>query len=403
MKLFDNFLNKRIFKLLNSKGFSFSGSFNALEQTFPQLFTNKETYNSFVYACVNKRAEKVSTADIYIYDGDREIENPDSVEYKLFKTNNLQKLSFCNILYYISASLDLYGKAYLIINRNNLNVPISFQIVFPNYVKEVKDPTNTVVLNYELNTINGTLKIPVENMLYFYLPDMKIFGGSKSTVDALKDVIEINTLRTSFQKNFLSNNARIDGVLQSTNQMTDEQFKRLSKQWNSKYSGSSNSGKTPILEGGLSYIPTQSNSREMDFVNSVNMIRDEILTVFGVPKFILGISESGDSRSNGVNAMRNFMENIIIPFARQHIFSVFDSFLKDNYRPSLKLMPDYSLEEDPAILKSEVEMLLNTNTISRNEARGLYKWDKISNPDFDNPDLNNKKSNLEIQPIQNGN
>lgn len=392
MRMFDKIIDKSVLRIFNkySKGYNLT-NVTTLKELFPQLFANKETYTSFVYSCVNTRAEKISSAKICLFDGDNEIENPNDIILKFFNKIHGNQLTFQQILYYISVCLDLYGKAFIRVIRKGLNVPDYFVFLLPDYVKTITD-ANGNIIKYQVNTIEGIEEIPLEDILYFYLPDMKRFMQSKATIDALADTIEINNLRKTLQKNFFVNGARIDGILQSDSSLNDDQRNVIIDMWK-EYKGSKNAGKTPLLEGGIKYVPTQANAKEMDFVNSINMIRDEIFTVFRVPKVCLGISESGDSRSNAINSIRNFMTGVIIPFSRQHIFSKFNYFIQTNFRESLRIIPDYTLEQDPDVTTKEVEMLLRNKTISRNEARSIYQYDKLEGEEFNDPNQNSVNQN----------
>ena len=249
-----DYINKWLFKEVQQKNYKLT-DIAALRNVFPQWFGSKDYYNSFTYTCINLRAEKLSLADVCLFEKikkeETEIENETEPFIKLISQVNNQNLAFENILFLISACLDFYGRAFLLIDRNGLGVPINLQFAYPNYVRIIYDSTNSVITGYEVNYTNGKKILPTEDVIFFNLPDLITLGGFKATIQALDGIVDINNLRKDFQKNFFINNARIDGFLKSKVNLSDEQFEKLKASWKSQYSGGTNSGKTPLLESDI--------------------------------------------------------------------------------------------------------------------------------------------------------
>ena len=94
--------------------------------------------------------------------------------------------------------------------------------------------------------------------------------------------------------------------------LTDEQFTRLQEQFYENFSGSSNSGKPLILEGGLKWQDTSSAERLEKFLELKDSSARDIAIAFNVPPQLLGIS--GDNTySNMQEARLALWEENIVP------------------------------------------------------------------------------------------
>jgi len=383
--------------------------YQGLSKVFPQLFSsNADNYASFAYACANVRANNIGMANIIVqkYQGKHwiELENPYDYVYKFFQKNNIYDQSINDLCKLNSLSLDFKGVAYWWILRDAIGTPQQF-IPLPSYLRTVFNDTNTEILYYELIQTGRTLRFEVQDILVFKLPIIDNPYGYKATISAIPDQLAIDKLQSTFQKTFLTNNARFDGFLYSENSLTDDQKKSIKTQWQSKYGGAENAGKTPVLEGGLRYEQLQSSVKEMDYVNSRNLIRDEILTIFQTPKAVLGITDDVN-RASALATISSYIENNIIPFS-MNISSKLTSFVKTNFRENLRVVFDFQLKQDPTVQIEQNKLLIESNAITINELRQQYNFDEIEGydelkqpipkeeiiPDEENNEENNNNEN----------
>lgn len=374
-------IKEKIKNIFKKKDYSITDA-RALNAAFPILFNSSDNYVSFAYACINVRANNLSQANVLVQKLQsrqwRELNNPYDYVYNFFQRTNIYGQSFSDLIKLASISLDLRGVAYWWILRDNIGTPQQF-IPLPSDLSPIFDITGTQLLEYELRQTNRTLKFKPEDVIAFRLPVIDNPYGFKATIDAIPDQIAIDKLQSSFQKHFLKNNARFDGYLFTEQSLTEEQKKELKAQWQSKHGGAENAGKTPVLQGGLQYQQLQSTVREMDYVNSRNLIRDEILTIFQTPKAVLGITDDVN-RASALATLTSYIENNIIPFS-MNISSKLTSFVKTNFRENLRVVFDFQLKQDPAVQIEQNKLLIENNAITINELRQQYNFDEIDGYD----------------------
>lgn len=375
-------IKKIIDKITGKKNISIANA-PALQAVFPQLFHTADLYSSFAYACINARANNMAQANVLVqkYQSRKwqELKNPYDYVYNFFQRRNLYDQTINDLIKLTSISLDLKGVSFWQIVRDPVLLVPQYFMPLPSSVNLVMNDDNTDVAYYELRINQKVYTFAKEDVIMFKLPVIDNPFSWKATVDAIPNTLAIDTLQTSFQKSFLTNNARFDGFLSTEKSLTDAQRQSLKEQWQRKHAGVDNAGKTPVLDGGLTYQQMQSTVREMDYVNSRNMIRDEILTIFNTPKSILGITDDVN-RANALATISSYIENNIIPFSK-NISDKLTSFVKTNFRENLRVIFDFQMKQDPQTVIEQNKLLIENKAISINELRAQYNYDEV--PGFD--------------------
>ena len=72
---------------------------------------------------------------------------------------------------------------------------------------------------------------------------------------------------------------------------TIAELRKIKRLWEQQHQGTKNASKMGVLRGGMTLKPIGLSQMEMDFINSRQMTRDIILSIFGVPKTIAGFTE----------------------------------------------------------------------------------------------------------------
>ena len=173
-------------------------------------------------------------------------------------------------------------------------------------------------MQVELYTINN---ITVAEKKYIYqglslttLTEEEIIEVNSSTNGLLVDSGQLFLTALDimqFQQSLLSNSAIPTGILKSSARLTEKAIERLRESWSNLYRGTSNSGKTIILEEGLDYHPISMNPSEMDLTNSKESIISEICRVFNIPQSMIDTS-ANKYASNEQNSIQ-FLQTCIAP------------------------------------------------------------------------------------------
>jgi HK97 family phage portal protein len=344
---------------------------------------NEDYYRSYAYSCINARAEKLAMAKVLLYkrQGKETIEVEDENELaKWFLTsNNTAEQSLTDLLYLTSANEDLSGRCMFVINRGIKDIPIEFQFVSGTQIIQTWVNQFGVIAKVQYQNILGSIsEVNYGDFIFFYLPNPSSPLKHKATVTALKYQLDIDLFQSKHQSKFYKNNARIDGLLTTDQNLNKDTFDKLKDDWNKNYTGELNPGKTAFIHSGLKYQSTGSTAKEMDYVESRKAIRDEIYSILRVPKVALGVTEDVN-KSSAYISMLSFMKNTIIPFARP-IEQKLNSFIKNNFGKEYSVKFDYSLEEDPQVVLSTNKLLIDSGAITLNELRTANNYGISDNP-----------------------
>lgn len=91
----------------------------------------------------------------------------------------------------------------------------------------------------------------------------------------------------AYTREFYENGSTVSGVIEYPDEMDEETFERLKADWSSKYSGTGNRHKTPILEGGAKFTPISLSHAETQMLESRKYTRSQIAGLFRVPAHLI--------------------------------------------------------------------------------------------------------------------
>ena len=377
-KIFNKISQK--FQSGNNKGYT-----NGWQNFTPARYSyGSQVYKSYSYACINARAENVAKARIYLKrktkSGYEEIKEHKFLDI-LNKPNDIRQ-SFEILLFLISASLDIYGNAYLLINRSKQKAakgmykePVGLYFLPYPDTRIVMNDENNKILSYEYSEGTAKYKIPAADVIHFTVPSPMSNIQGRAISSAFNFTLDIDFFQNLFQKSFYENNASIGLILECDETLNDEQFERLETRLRQKYTGADKSGKPLILEDGLKASSYKPSVKDVEMLPARKLIRDEILAIYRVPKVILGILEDVNYAGSR-EAYRVFNEYTIYPFAKICIESKLNIFLRENFSEDLKLVMEYEFETDRKLQLEAYEIYRKYDIASVEEIRELEGFGK---------------------------
>lgn len=177
----------------------------------------------------------------------------------------------------------LMGNAYAIIKRERVTkYPKEILVVEPHRVTaHIMDGDKLV---YKVDGINKTYKAA----------DIIHFGGLSFTglaginvLESLSDNFGLALANQEYLAKFFADGATLSGVIKHPGRLDDNAMLRLRRSWDSSYGGSSNSGKTAILEQGMDYEATGLSPQQAAAGETKKLTIADISRIFGVPQFLL--------------------------------------------------------------------------------------------------------------------
>jgi HK97 family phage portal protein len=341
--------------------------------------------NVIVYRCVNLIAQSASHVPWVVIDGQSNKTVKDHPIYKLLKNPNPEKAG-ADFFKEVIASLLLFGNSYMLAISGQSSPPRELYILDANKIQVVKNRAR--ISGYKYSAENGESFHPIDSIsrkskilhLKNYNPNDNIYG--LSPLKAARLPIELHTSASIWNNSLLKNGARPSGALvvkDNNGYLSEEQFDRLQSQLYEKYTGSGNSGKPLLLEGGLSWQEMSINPKDMDFIESKNSAAREIALAFGVPPQLLGI-RGDNTYSNMQEARLALWEETLIPLLDK-ISDALSSWLSYWYKQELLI--DFDRDSISALTEKRENL-----------------WAKISAASF--MTINEKRAFVGLDPIKGG-
>ena len=360
------------------------------EAIFPSEETvGSEQYfdNVIVHRCVSLIASSASHVPWLVYkkQGSKKVFTDNHIAAKLLKKPN-PETSGADFFTEAISSLLLYGNSYVFLASYDGSSASGIYNLHPQAVEIVTESNRPTA--YKHKSFGGSKLYPIDRIsrvsriLHFknYHPSNHLYG--LSSLAAAAKSINLYSKTLDWNKALLKNAVKPSGALvfqDGNGYLTDEQFERLQQQFYDNFSGSSNSGKPLVLEGGLKWQETNNAEKFEKFLELKDSSARDIAIAFNIPPQLLGIN--GDNTySNMQEARLALWEENIIP-------------LLDKIADGLSNWLSYWLKEDLLID-------FDRDSISALTERRENLWSKITSASF--MTLNEKRAFVGLEAIKGG-
>jgi HK97 family phage portal protein len=329
-------------------------------------------YKNWVFACINARAEEVASIELILENkkNDTIIESNELITLLNDVNPNMTKYE---LFFGTQALLDLTGNAYWYLARDGEGTGKIRQIYLlsPDKVNILIKKENPIeVLGYSYGTNKEKVMFEKNQIIHFknfnpngdYPKPHKGIGVVESALWA----IETDNEARNWNYSFFKNSARPDGVLSTEQVLGDDEFKRLKEQWEQNYRGSGKNGKPALLESGLKWQDISKTQKDMDFIAQRTFSRDEILSIFRVPKTVVGITDDVN-RANAEASDYVFAKRTIKPLMERFV-TVLNEYLIPEYGTDLVFKFTDPVPENRVEKTNEYALGIN-KWLTRNDIR----------------------------------
>ncbi|MFV0284452.1 MAG: phage portal protein [Castellaniella sp.] len=257
-----------------------------------------------VYACVAAISETVSTLPLHLFrdtDGTREKARAHPLYKVIHDTPNPEQtaMEFRELM---TASVLLTGNAFARIVRGSDG---QVRELWPiNDVSVLRLSNDRLAYEYtDRGVVRRLLDHEVLHLRHRIGPD-GVLGISPISV--ARGVVELAQSEQDHGVSTFRNGARLSGVLETAQVLKPEQKTALKDSWSAQYGGASNSGRTAVLEAGLTYKPMAMSLEDAEWIEARKFNVYEVCRLFRVPPVIVGAMESANY-SNSVELNRQFV------------------------------------------------------------------------------------------------
>jgi HK97 family phage portal protein len=340
--------------------------------------------NSWVYACVKKRADAVASVPVVVEqktnDGWEQVENH-PLQLLLDRPNADYDTS--EMMRMFVTHLDLMGNSLLLkVKAENSGKIIALWPLMPQWTTPVAGRIR-LIDRYRYGKPNSQLiEYSQDQVIHaaYTNPDNLVWG--QSPLAAGGKAVDIDNEAKAFQKNSFENRGINDGIFSFDGEASSEELANIQQTIKENYQGSRNARK-PLLASKMKYQSLGMTPAEMDFMQTREFTLKEIAAVYGVP--IEMISGMGDSnRASSETVRKTFWVDTIEP-----LLSELETAL------NLQLTPDYGKNIRIRFDRSKVPALQDSLSDKLNVAERLYKMGVPFNQ-------LNEKLELGFEPIVGG-
>lgn len=274
---------------------------------------------SWIYKAVKKNSEKVAEIDLRLMKHMNDQEPEEINEHKalelLARVNDF--MTFTQLVVMTQGYLELVGEAYWAKIRSGDDNDGELKEIWPlrpDKVNVKRGKDDQFIGGYVYKPSLGTeVKFKPEDIVYFKeFNPLNPFRGL-GAVMAVAYAGDSDLFASQYNRNFFFNSAIPFMAILMKDTVGNESLKRFKSQWKANYGGVKNAHKTAILKG-VEKIATdlQMSHKDMGFLDLRRFNRDEITSIFGVPKTVMGLTEDVN-RANAEATTAAWLEHEIKP------------------------------------------------------------------------------------------
>lgn len=188
--------------------------------------------------------------------------------------------------------VDLVGEGWWIVNYSPQfgNIPVDMWFVRPDRMTPIKSATEFII-GYEYTGPNGEkIHLDKKEVIFLRMPNpLDPYRGMGPVQSILSD-LDASKYASEYNRNFFLNDATPGGIIELTENLSDQEFEQFATRWNEGHKGVNNAHRVAILEQGK-WVDRKYTMSDMQFTELRTINRDVILEAFGVSKAMLGIVE----------------------------------------------------------------------------------------------------------------
>ena len=283
---------------------------------------------NWVYVAINKIATNVSQARLKLLKYDAEGTDEEVLDHEglLLLARPSKYFTGKQLIEVTIAHLKLTGNAYWLMVKEGSKIKSIFPLN-PKNITLVWSADYTEVVKYKFTVGARVIEYQPDQIFHLKTPDVNNPLLGKGTLEGIAEWVDVDNYITEFNRRFFINGATFGSAIE-TEASSQTTLATLKAQIADVYTGVKNAFKVFILPKGSKFVESKMTMKDMDMSEGDNRYRDKILSGFGVPKSVLGITEAGSSRADAEAKNYAFQEFTIKP-----ILIAFTDYLTEFFLP----------------------------------------------------------------------
>ncbi|MBA4495106.1 phage portal protein [Paenactinomyces guangxiensis] len=282
-------------------------------QVYNPIKTNEEIMLaiSWVYTCVRLLATSVKRTPLRVYQGNGDNELIGDPLAKILQRPN-PFMTGRQLLEGTQTWKELNGNAYWFLEDiDGRGRPKNIWLLDSRHMAVVPDKQE-MIRGYVYEVNGKQIPLDKDEVLHFknFNPFNPYYG--LGTLQGIAAMLETEQYRSSYDKAFFKNGAKLSGVLTTPDTIPEHTFEQLKREVKQMFRGVNNFHKVAVLQKGLEFKEISLSQKDMEFLGMAKFNRDQILAAFGVPPAKIGIMENANY-SNSEEQDRTFWSETMAP------------------------------------------------------------------------------------------
>ena len=354
-------------------------------------FTAMQT--TAVYACVRILAESIAGLPLHVYEyrGNGKERVPEHPLYFLLHDSPNPEMTSFIFRETSMIHLLLWGNSFSQIIRDGMRRVVGLYPLLPNRMSVDRDEHGELVYTYTpMSDANPKLKsgqsIKLRREDVLHIPGLGFDGlMGYSPIAMARNAVGMTLACEEYGSAFFANGARPSGVLKHPGVLKDPS--KLRESWQAVYGGTSNTGKTVLLEEGVEYQQISIPPEEAQFLETRKFQIDEIARLYRVPPHMIGDLEKSSFNNIEQQSLeyvkytlnpwvvrweQSLQKALLNPAEQKRYFIKFnvDGLLRGDYQSR---MAGYAVGRQNGWLSAnDIREMENMNPIPEEEGGNLY-------------------------------
>lgn len=356
---------------------------NGYEDIFDSYNLKHFKESLYLFIGVSMIRETISSIELDLYDiknldGDNEEVYDDPLLDLMHRPNSLQTTK--EFLKLAVSYFLLGGETFWYLQRNSeTEIPTAMVNIRPDNVTILFNQANTDIIGYEIYQPNGQiLKLPLFNILHIKNIDPTDVTRGVGVIRSASTRIITEKEASQYQANTFHNQGRPDiAVMTDVEDLGDEEAEEARLKWAKVYGGA-NGSKTGFFGSNVKDVKMLNVSpKEMDFIQSMNFLRDDILAALRIPAEMI---KSEVNYANSQTAYIKYIKEACLPVLDAFIDIINNKLIADLNETKF-FHYDNPVNEDREILLKEATQLKTAGIVTTNEARSLMDYAPLEGGD----------------------
>lgn len=256
--------------------------------------------------------------------------------------------TFYDLMEATQVFLEAAGEAFWLFLKSN-GMPTEIWPLRPDWVTILPSRKDIIkAYRFRPGGIAEYIDFEPEDVIHFKNFNPVKMTRGKGTIQASAMELDLDDYAAKYSRNFFFNSA-VPSILfkWKDGRIKQEQMDRFIQNFRSKFGGVENTHKVGAVSGDVEVEHLSKDAKDVGLIDQRKYARDQVLSIFQVPKSVLGITEDVN-RANAEATIRAYMERVIDPRMKKFV-----SHLNEFYLPRFWSKEDLFFDYETPVPENE--------------------------------------------------